>query len=89
MVEGARLERVYRGNSIEGSNPSLTATFFPSVTDLTRFLLGGDCGVLKIIIKHLEAGLAAPGAAAESNSIQLGAVAGDLGGEAVRYHRTR
>ena len=25
MVEGARLERVYRGNSIEGSNPSLTA----------------------------------------------------------------
>lgn len=26
MVEGARLERVYRGNSIEGSNPSLTAT---------------------------------------------------------------
>ena len=26
MVEGARLERVYRGNSIEGSNPSLSAT---------------------------------------------------------------
>jgi hypothetical protein len=26
VVEGARLERVYRGNSIEGSNPSLTAT---------------------------------------------------------------
>ena len=25
MVEGARLERVYRGNSIEGSNPSLSA----------------------------------------------------------------
>ena len=25
MVEGARLERVYGGNSIEGSNPSLTA----------------------------------------------------------------
>ena len=23
MVEGARLESVYRGNSIEGSNPSL------------------------------------------------------------------
>jgi hypothetical protein len=26
VVEGARLERVYRGNSIEGSNPSLSAT---------------------------------------------------------------
>ena len=26
MVEGARLESVYRGNSIEGSNPSLSAT---------------------------------------------------------------
>ena len=26
MVEGARLERVYTGNRIEGSNPSLTAT---------------------------------------------------------------
>ena len=27
VVEGARLESVYRGNSIEGSNPSLSATF--------------------------------------------------------------
>ena len=27
MVEGARLESVYRGNSIEGSNPSLSARF--------------------------------------------------------------
>jgi hypothetical protein len=26
VVEGARLESVYRGNSIEGSNPSLSAT---------------------------------------------------------------
>ena len=26
MVEGARLERVYAGNRIEGSNPSLSAT---------------------------------------------------------------
>ena len=25
MVEGARLERVYRGNSIVGSNPTLSA----------------------------------------------------------------
>ena len=27
MVEGARLESVYRGNSIEGSNPSLSAIY--------------------------------------------------------------
>jgi len=27
VVEGARLESVYRGNSIEGSNPSLSAMF--------------------------------------------------------------
>ena len=26
VVEGARLESVYRGNSIEGSNPSLSAS---------------------------------------------------------------
>ena len=26
MAEGARLESVYRGNSIEGSNPSLSAS---------------------------------------------------------------
>ncbi len=26
MVEGARLESVFRGNSNEGSNPSLSAT---------------------------------------------------------------
>ena len=29
MVEGARLESVYRGNSIEGSNPSLSAMISP------------------------------------------------------------
>ncbi len=28
MVEGARLESVYRRNSIEGSNPSLSASLF-------------------------------------------------------------
>ena len=30
VVEGARLESVYRGNSIEGSNPSLSAILSPS-----------------------------------------------------------
>ncbi len=29
MAEGARLESVYRGNSIEGSNPSLSAISSP------------------------------------------------------------
>ena len=28
MVEGARLESVYRGNSIQGSNPCLSAILF-------------------------------------------------------------
>ncbi len=28
MVEGARLERVYAGNRIKGSNPFLSANFF-------------------------------------------------------------
>ena len=31
MVEGARLESVYRGNSIEGSNPSLSAIYNQNV----------------------------------------------------------
>ena len=35
MVEGARLESVYRGNSIEGSNPSLSASFlYPAICRL-------------------------------------------------------
>ena len=29
MVEGARLESVFRGNSNVGSNPTLSATYFP------------------------------------------------------------
>ena len=28
VVEGARLESVYTGNRIEGSNPSVSAEFF-------------------------------------------------------------
>ena len=31
MVEGARLESVYTGNRIEGSNPSLSARLFRKV----------------------------------------------------------
>ena len=37
MVEGARLERVYRGNSIEGSNPSLSATTILKPLQFSRF----------------------------------------------------
>src|SRR5690348_9926415 len=32
VVEGARLESVYRGNSIEGSNPSLSAITNPYIS---------------------------------------------------------
>ncbi len=32
MVEGARLERVYTGNRIEGSNPSLSAILIHPAT---------------------------------------------------------
>ncbi len=32
MVEGARLERVYTGNRIEGSNPSLSAIIIDPAT---------------------------------------------------------
>ncbi len=44
MVEGARLERVYTGNRIEGSNPSLTAILQKRMNkaccelDMTSFL---------------------------------------------------
>ena len=43
MVEGAALEMLYRGNSIEGSNPSLSA--IPVLTDrifLTNFQISLD-----------------------------------------------
>ena len=33
VVEGARLESVFRGNSNEGSNPSLSARFFSVLSD--------------------------------------------------------
>lgn len=39
MVEGARLERVYTGNRIEGSNPSLSAIFQESATVAGRAVL--------------------------------------------------
>jgi hypothetical protein len=40
VVEGARLESVYRGNSIEGSNPSLSA----NLESITYNLLNGVGG---------------------------------------------
>src|SRR5579871_1062008 len=50
VVEGARLESVYRGNSIEGSNPSLSASYqnlghcLPSHWDCTQ--LSGSIAVI-------------------------------------------
>ncbi len=38
MVEGARLERVYTGNRIEGSNPSLSAKHNLYVYDFIDFI---------------------------------------------------
>ena len=38
MVEGAALEMLYRGNSIVGSNPTLSAIFMPGFRDLSQLL---------------------------------------------------
>src|SRR3954451_23809969 len=43
VVEGARLESVYRGNSIEGSNPSLSA-ILESTVSRDRAVLAGNGG---------------------------------------------
>ncbi len=54
-VEGARLESVYRGNSIEGSNPSLSAIYEPNeqlrFNQLTLWLTagGGDRDVARFL----------------------------------------
>ena len=40
MVEGARLESVYTGNRIEGSNPSLSAFALRSFSDVGCSHLG-------------------------------------------------
>ena len=39
MVEGARLEIVYAGNRIEGSNPSFSATKAARICGLFSYLL--------------------------------------------------
>ena len=50
MVEGARLESVYRGNSIGGSNPSLSASF--NLSTESRAL--SDAIVCDIVYRPLE-----------------------------------
>src|SRR5206468_4200773 len=40
VAEGARLESVYRGNSIQGSNPCLSASYFCSFPSLPSRILG-------------------------------------------------
>ena len=57
MVEGARLESVYRGNSIEGSNPSLSASkqgSTPMDTGVAPRFVGK---VVRQPLLHLDAGL--------------------------------
>ncbi len=56
MVEGARLERVYTGNRIEGSNPSLSAnSLLPSLKpccDVAGHTLSGN-DRYRLIVKAL------------------------------------
>ena len=54
VVEGARLERVYRGNSIEGSNPSLSAT--PSDMANPRLNLIMQSGFARSVISKKKIG---------------------------------
>ena len=62
MVEGARLESVYRGNSIEGSNPSLSATLFTAESAsyallISHVRLACDIrGMLTLYRRHLTTG---------------------------------
>jgi hypothetical protein len=53
VVEGARLESVYRGNSIEGSNPSLSATPIDTSTHVfsTRYVFFSFV-IVKLLTKH-------------------------------------
>jgi hypothetical protein len=43
VAEGARLESVYTGNCIKGSNPFFTAILYPESPALRGFLLSGIC----------------------------------------------
>src|SRR5262245_53103745 len=52
VVEGARLESVYRGNSIEGSNPSLSAIFNPT-SYREPPLVFGQFRVMRVAIETL------------------------------------
>ena len=52
MAEGARLESVYRGNSIEGSNPSVSAkTFIALATEVFYFKTFSICVLLEPLIR--------------------------------------
>ncbi len=67
MVEGARLESVYRGNSIEGSNPSLSASacairvpaldtgYVHTYYVFMNLTLSVDDGVIQEARRHAEA----------------------------------
>ena len=49
MVEGARLESVYTGNRIEGSNPSLSANILksPQVVEVEDFFISKSNTLIK------------------------------------------
>ena len=55
MVEGARLESVYTGNRIEGSNPSPSASFAKSnFKDRDPFFYRSRDFARKTIYKHFQ-----------------------------------
>ena len=65
MVEGARLESVFRGNSNEGSNPSLSATFpqsmrvvLPEQSLPAKLTLNPEFRMSVLRLLHVERGLA-------------------------------
>ena len=57
MVEGARLESVYRGDSIVGSNPTVSATYSALNGKRAELRLGSalDVSLAKAIEKAAEA----------------------------------
>ena len=54
MVEGARLESVYMGNCIKGSNPFVSAktNIKPEITNGFRFFYANKCKI-KVLLKSV------------------------------------
>jgi hypothetical protein len=58
VVEGARLESVYRGDSIVGSNPTVSATLFIPNCPFMSFKPPPSCGLASL--HHLQRFLDVP-----------------------------